>query len=285
MKILVTGKGGQLASEFYEIKSDDTNWIFMSSNELDITNKNEILNYFNKHKIDFIINCAAYTAVDNAEDEINIAYDVNVNGVENLMTACKINNSKIIHFSTDYVFDGVSNEPYNELSITNPVTIYGKTKLEGENLLRKDVLVKSMIIRTSWVYSNYGKNFAKTIISLSKSNNKINIVSDQIGSPTYAKDLANAVINVITNKTYTWSNGDIFNYSNEGKCSWFEFACKIFINANVKVDLKPIKSDEYFTKAKRPKYSLLDKTKIKKTFNIEINHWESSLRKMIKKEI
>ena len=285
MKVLVTGKGGQLASEFELLKRLDTNWHFLSEQDLNIADLDSVMDYFCFKKFDLIINCAGYTAVDKAEDEKELAYKVNAEGTKNLLQACELLNAKLIHYSTDYVFDGNSLEPYKEYDITKPKTIYGLSKLKGEQYILKKNKVKSLIIRTSWVYSNFGKNFVKTMIDIGQKNKRLGVVSDQIGSPTYAKNLAEDTLKVISNENYKWINGDLFHYSNIGSCSWFYFAKKIFEYTKNNVHLIPLKTEDYPTKALRPKYSLLDKTKFQHTFNIQIKSWEKSLKHMIKLEL
>lgn len=282
MKVLVTGKDGQLASEFEFLSKDNKDWFFTGIDELDITSQSEVFSFFNKHNFDIVINCAAYTAVDKSEDEFETSYAVNCTGVKNLMLACEKHNTKLIHFSTDYVFDGESNIPYKEDDKTNPIGVYGKTKRAGEEVLINGV-IKSIIIRTSWVYSSFGSNFVKTMIKLGETKDALNIVADQIGSPTYARDLALATIEVLKNRDYEWENGaDVFHFSNEKQCSWFEFAQKIFSIRNIKITCNPITSDKYVTRAKRPKYSLLNKQKFIKTFNYYVPNWEESLIRMLK---
>lgn len=285
MNVAVTGRGGQLASEFERLKGSDPNWIFLSITDLDISDRESVLNYFWNKNFDFIINCAAFTSVDMAEDEIDIAYKVNETGVVNLIEACKLINSKLVHYSTDYVFDGKSSKPYHEKFKVNPKSVYGKSKLNGEICLIKEKKVKSIIIRTAWVYSTYGSNFVKTMIRLGTENKKIEVVCDQIGSPTYAYDLAKDSIIILKDQNYKWKNGDIFHYSNLGSCSWFDFAKKIFEIKKINVQLKPISTEEFQTRAIRPKFSLLDKTKFTSTFNIEIIDWEKSLKKMLKSNL
>ena len=282
MKVVVTGKDGQLASEFYNLKSTDKNWKFVSINDLDISDRDSTLDFFKDYKTDLIINCAAYTAVDKAEENINLAYNVNYLGVKNLLEACLFNNSKFIHFSTDYVFDGESKIAYTENDIANPKTIYGKSKLKGEIEIKKSS-IKSIILRTSWVYSCYGNNFVKTMLKISNNTNQISVIYDQIGSPTYAKDLANATLTIIANNEYKWGVGDIFNFSNNGECSWYEFAKEIFKIQKMPIIVNKIKTKDYETLAKRPEYSLLNKDKFEKTFNTKINPWNISLKNMLKK--
>lgn len=284
MHIIVTGKGGQLASELEEIKSSDKDWIFLSEDELDITNLSAVKKYFSQTPCDFIINCAAYTAVDKAEDEKQLCYAVNEIGTKNLLLACRISGSKMIHFSTDYVFDGKNQTPYKERDLPNPSGVYGKSKLAGEKLITTSN-VKSLIIRTAWVYSNYGHNFVKTMLKLAAQKGEIGVVGDQFGCPTYAEDLAKATVDIIQNRDYKWSVGDLFHYSNEGSCSWYEFANEIFNQTNTNILLNKLDTKDYPTKAVRPKLSILDKSKIKQTFGIFIPTWQTSLERMLQKEL
>lgn len=284
MKVVVTGKGGQLASEFEAIKGLDPNWVFLSVEDLDITSRDSVLRYFNLATCDLIINCAAYTAVDKAEDHKELAFKVNAEGTKNLLEACEQLGAKFIHYSTDYVFDGNSLTPYKELDQCSPSGVYGFSKLKGEEYILANRKVKSIILRTSWVYSIYGNNFVKTMIRLGNDKKELGIVADQNGSPTYAKDLAEDTLKIISFKNYQWINGDIFHYSNNGYCSWFEFAKKIFEYTNKDVHLNALSTKEYPTKAVRPKYSILDKTKFERTFNTKINNWGISLVEMLKKE-
>ncbi|MDB2701950.1 dTDP-4-dehydrorhamnose reductase [Flavobacteriaceae bacterium] len=285
MKVIVTGKGGQLASEFEKIKGDDLEWKFLSVEDLDITNESLVRNFFKDKQIDVLINCAAYTAVDKAEDDIELAYAVNEKGVKHLIEACKKTNAKFIHYSTDYVFDGESSEPYTEYHKVDPQSIYGKSKLAGEELLRKEKTVYSIVIRTSWVYSNFGHNFVKTMLRLGKEKSELGVVADQVGSPTFAQDLAKDTLKAIEDTSYKWKNADIFHYSNEGSCSWYDFAKQIFYLAGIDMKLNSLSTVEFPTRAVRPKFSLLDKTKFKKTFSVEINDWGTSLRNMLKSEL
>ena len=284
MKVFVTGKGGQLASEFEKLKGKDQNWTFLSYEDLDITNESMVKKVFQNKQIDAILNCAAYTAVDKAEDDVELTYAVNETGVKHLLDVCKTSNSKLIHYSTDYVFNGESSEPYSENSFPDPKSIYGKSKLAGEELLKKEKTVDSVIIRTSWVYSNFGHNFVKTMLRLGREKSELGIVSDQIGSPTFAHDLAKDSLKFFEDTSYKWKNADIFHYSNEGSCSWYEFAKQIFLFKHLNIKLNALSTGQFPTRAIRPKYSLLDKTKFKETFNIEINDWKSSLAKMLNSE-
>jgi len=279
--ILITGANGQLGSEIRELSEKYIyNFFFTSKDNLDVTCTEKIKNFIEKNRIDTIINCAAYTAVDKAEEEIEISNKINHLAVENLALIAKEKKIKFIHVSTDYVFDGTSSKPYNEDGITNPQTTYGKTKLDGENKILKVDLPNSIIIRTSWVYSFYGKNFLKTIINLAKTKNKISVIYDQVGTPTYAKDLAKTILDIIpkinNNKT------EIFHYSNEGVTSWFDFAKEIIYINKLNCKINPIETKDYPTLAKRPHYSLLNKNKIKTEFKIDIPYWKDSLNECLK---
>jgi len=285
MKVVVTGRGGQLASEFEKLKGEDLKWTFLSAEDLDITNEVSVRSFFENKQVDFIINCAAYTAVDKAEDDIESAYAVNEKGVKHLIEGCKTTNAKFIHYSTDYVFDGESSEPYTEHHKVDPQSIYGKSKLAGEELLKKERTVNSIIIRTAWVYSNFGHNFVKTMLRLGKEKSELGVVADQIGSPTFAQDLAKDTLKIIEDTNYKWKTADIFHYSNEGSCSWYDFANQIFTYAGIDVKLNSLSTEEFPTRAIRPEFSLLNKTKFKKTFKVEINDWETSLENMLKSEL
>ena len=277
MVVLVLGAGGQLgqslqfiADEYPEIKFQ-----FFSRSSLDITNKLVLEGVFNSLKPDFCINASAYTAVDKSESEKEQAYLINVEGVKNIAQVCKDFNLTLIHVSTDFVFDGNKNTPYTEEDETNPQGVYGKTKREGElEILR--ILEKYFIIRTSWLYSQFSTNFMKTMLRLAQDRDTISVVNDQIGTPTHAVDLANTIAKIILSSS---TNYGIYHFSNEGKASWYDFAKKIFEVNNIKITLKPISTLEFPTPAKRPKYSVLDKSKIKKEFNILIDQWEDSLKK------
>lgn len=277
--LLITGSNGQLGSELKKF-TGHFSYIYTDFEELDITNFNNISKLFFEKKIDGIINCAAYTAVDKAETEQEMAYKINVSGVENLNKISVENQIPIIHISTDYVFDGKFFMPYSEKDSTNPQGIYGKTKLQGEEKLLNNN--KAVIIRTSWLYSSYGNNFVKTIHKIAKENNHIKVVFDQIGSPTYAFDLAEVCINIM-NKIFENNNkfSGIYNFSNEGVCSWYDFAKFIVEYKNINCDVIPIPTSEFPRPAPRPYYSVLDKTKIKSHFDIKISHWTDSLKKCL----
>ncbi len=278
--ILVTGSNGQLGKELQQLAREfqQFKFIFASREDLKIHHYGLAENFFITLKPQYCINCAAYTAVDKAEQEWEMAMLVNGKAVGNLAALCKKYHTRFIHISTDYVFDGESVTPYKEDDQTNPVNIYGKSKQLGEQLCMKEY-TDSIIIRTSWVYSSFGHNFVKTMMRLMSERNEINVVNDQIGSPTYAADLAKAILDIISSGK--WESG-IYHYSNEGKISWYQFALAIkeMMNSNCKIN--PIPTAAYPTPAKRPHYSLLDGEKIKKVFNIESLPWKVSLEKCIK---
>jgi len=282
MVVLVTGANGQLGQSLQFIEKNYANieFIFCDSKTLDIINYDNVNNVFEQYKPDFCINTAAYTAVDKAESESEKAYSINVIGAKNLAKVCKINNTILLHVSTDFVFDGNKKNPYTELDIPNPTGVYGQTKLDGE-LAIQDIWEKHYIVRTSWVYSQFANNFMKTMLRLGSERDSLSVVDDQIGTPTNAVDLAEVLVTIIIkhSKLNTQHYG-VFNFSNEGQCSWFDFAKKIFEVNNINIDLQPIPSSNYPTPAKRPAYSVLDKSKIKKVFEIGINNWETSLSKI-----
>ncbi len=280
--ILVIGKNGQLGKSIRRIVSgtmQNNNFIFVGREELTLNNQNSINNYFNKNKFDIIVNCAAYTAVDKAEEEQDLANQINHLAVKQLAEIATKQQSKLIHISTDYVFDGANSNPYKEADKTNPINVYGKTKLAGEKALQKIMPTNAIIIRTSWVYSEYGNNFVKTMLRLGKEQNEINVVSDQIGSPTYATDLANAILEIINNKDCQTKDGmaEIYHYSNKGKISWHEFAQEIFKITKIDCKVTPITTEQYPTPAKRPKNTLMNKDKIIEKFSVEIPYWKESL--------
>jgi dTDP-4-dehydrorhamnose reductase len=278
MHILVTGKNGQLGSELQRVAKNYPlfSFYFTGSDELDITSKDEVNNLFSNNSFDVVINCAAYTAVDKAEDESEKAYAVNRDGVQHLVNACQTTNTALIHVSTDYVFDGRGHRPYVESDNVHPIGVYGKSKRAGEEgILHSSVT--ALIIRTSWVYSAFGNNFVKTMLRLSKERDELSVIFDQIGSPTNAQDLAMAIMQCVE-QNERWNNKqEIYHYSNEGVCSWYDFAHTIFELNNMDIKLNPILTKDYPTKAARPHYSVLDKTKIKTDFNLNIPHWKESL--------
>lgn len=279
--VLVTGVNGQLGKCLEELSTrhPSINFIFKNSQELDITNKDGVRLMFENTDFDYCINCAAYTAVDKAEEDKDKARDVNVNGVINIAEFCRQSNTTLIHVSTDFVFDGKSEKPYIETDETTPLSVYGKTKLEGEHKIQ-EILNEYFIIRTSWLYSEYGTNFMKTMLRLGKERTELSVVGDQIGTPTYAKDLAEVILKIITDNN---KNYGVYHYSNEGEISWYDFAKEIFEISTYKIKLSKILSIEYPTPARRPKYSVLNKDNIVKNIKIEIPNWKQSLKKALDK--
>jgi len=284
MNILITGSKGQLGSEFKNIKEsfNSFNFFFTDIKECDITNKKSISNYIHYKNIYCIINCAAYTDVDNAEKEIEKAKKLNDIAVQNLVEICQENNIKLIHISTDYVFDGNTNKPYVESDLTNPLGVYGITKLEGEKKLINSN-VDGIVIRTSWLYSSYAKNFVKTMIRLAKNNSEIRVVNDQFGCPTYAKDLVETCLKILLKNKKISSKNRLYHFSNIGIISWFEFAQKIFNFLNIDIRLVSVSSREFKSLAHRPNYSVFNKQRIIKDFNLKIPNWEESLKECLKK--
>jgi dTDP-4-dehydrorhamnose reductase len=284
MVVLVTGANGQLGQsiKFIANKYPTIQFIYTDFDEMDITNIESCTNAFLKYKPQFCINTAAYTAVDKAESEPEKAHLINSIGPENLAKVCKEYDTILLHISTDFIFDGTSKTPYLESNLPNPQSVYGQTKLEGEIAIQ-NTWEKHFIIRTSWVYSQFGTNFMKTILRLASERDSLSVVSDQIGTPTNAVDLAECLLTIISFdfRLLTFDRYGIYNYSNEGVCSWYDFAAAIFHQKEIKIDLKPIPTSAYPTPAKRPVYSVLDKKKIKDTFNIEISEWKASLVKGI----
>ena len=286
MKVLVTGSNGQLGSEIYELSSNYSKleFVFKDLPDLNICNKEKLINIIEIDKIDLVINCAAYTEVDKAEKNFKISEQVNAIGVQNLINALEKVNGKLIHISTDYVFDGTNSEPYNETDHVNPLGVYGKTKRDGELFVINSV-IDSIIIRTSWLYSSFGNNFVKTMHRLGNEKKNLSVISDQIGTPTYARDLAKVCLDIISiseNKRIS-DKGKVYHYSNEGVASWYDFAIAIMDLSKSNCKVKAIQTTDYPTNAKRPHYSVLNKTKIKNDFKIEIPHWKESLKDCINK--
>ena len=283
MNILVTGKDGQLGQYIMKIvtkTSQKNNFCFVGREELDLSNKINITNYFKNNSFDIIINCAAYTAVDKAEKDKMLANQINHLAVLQLANIAQRKSIKLIHISTDYVFDGKTNKPYLENDPANPINTYGKTKLAGEMAIRKIMPINSYIIRTSWVYSGHGNNFVKTMLKLGKERSELNVVCDQISSPTYAGDLAEVILNIVKNEHYQNNNhpSKIYHYSNEGSVSWYQFAKEIFKLAKIECQVNPVLSDEYPTSAKRPKNTLLDMMQTTKALKINPIFWKKSLK-------
>ena len=276
IKALVTGGNGQLAQCLKEIVKyhDELDITFQDLPDLDITNKQKLESYFSNNELDYCINCAAYTAVDLAEEQSDLAYAVNAEGPKNLALICKEYQVKLVHISTDFVFDGQKRKPYLETDAPNPLGVYAASKLLGERKIQK-IMNEYFIIRTSWLYSEYGNNFVKTMLNLSDKRNQISVVSDQIGSPTYAGDLAAVLIKIVLSSS---TNYGVYHYSNLGTTSRYDFAVEIFKQFGKTIEVKPIKTKDYPTAAKRPKYSVLDTTKIKNNFYCTTNDWQGSLK-------
>ena len=286
MRILVTGKNGQLGKSIHKVvaNNEQTNeFVFVGREELDLSSTDNIISYFNQNNFDIIVNCAAHTAVDKAEEEAVLANQINHLAVEQLAQIAKTQQAKLIHVSTDYVFDGESDKPYAETDETNPINVYGKTKLAGEKALQEIMPTNAIIIRTSWVYSEYGNNFVKTMLRLGKERDELNVVSDQIGSPTYATDLANAILDTMQNKAFkeVGQETQVYHYSNMGEISWYEFAKEIFELSGIQCSVSPITTEQYPTPAKRPKNTLMNKDKISHRFDIDILDWSKSLESCI----
>lgn len=288
MVVLVTGSSGQLGQslQFIAPNYPQIDFVFCDSKTLDITNFENCETIFSKFKPDFCINAAAYTAVDKAESEPEKAFAINVTGAKNLAEVSKKFDTVLLHISTDFVFDGNKKTPYLEQDLPNPTGVYGQTKLDGEKAIQQ-VLEKHFIIRTSWVYSQFGNNFMKTMLRLASERDTISVVNDQIGSPTNAVDLAEILVKIIfhtersrsaNNSQLATDNFGIYNFSNEGQCSWYDFAKKIFEINNITINLLPISTTSFPTPAKRPPYSALDKSKIKSIFGVEVIGWEESLK-------
>ena len=287
MRVLVTGANGQLGNEFRRLAGSmiATEFIFTDVDELDITNADAVNKFIEKHPVSFLINCAAYTAVDKAEDDEEKAYSLNADAVNIIGRACNKHNIQLIHFSTDFVFDGSSKKPYTVQDKPNPLSVYGKSKHAGEIYLKK--LKTGIIIRTSWLYSSFGNNFVKTILRLAQEKEELRVVNDQVGTPTWSADLAEVTLKLINHHRNTLNkpNWGLCHYSNDGKCSWYEFANEIINLAGFKTKIKPIGTSEYPAKATRPMYSVLDKSLIKSWLGVEIPSWKDSLAKCIRELI
>lgn len=280
--ILVIGSNGQLGSEIQQLSNNyNYTFFFTDRSSLKITNEKDIQTYVKTNNINTIINCAAYTAVDKAESDEANANLVNHVAVKYLAKISKQNNIKLIHISTDYVFDGEKFKPYTEDDSTNPNGVYGKTKLDGEIAMQEISPSNSIIIRTSWVYSSFGANFVKTMLRLGKERVSLGVIFDQVGTPTYARDLAKTILDILPNINN--EKVAIYNYSNEGVLSWYDFAKEIMNLAKIDCIINPIETKEYPTPAKRPHFSLLNKTKIKQEFNISIPYWKDSLQECLNK--
>lgn len=278
-KILITGSRGQLGNEMQvaSVNYPDFNCVYTDVEELDITDKNAIAAFVLENQIDAIVNCAAYTAVDKAEEDVNLCYKINEQAVRNLGEVAHTAGARLIHVSTDYVFDGTSYQPYTEDMPVCPASVYGKSKLAGEQAL-VEVCPDSVIVRTSWLYSSFGNNFVKTMIRLGQERDSLNVVFDQVGTPTYAADLAVAIFEMLSAKDFV---AGIYHFSDEGVCSWYDFTIAIHRKAGINCVVSPIESSQYPAKTPRPHYSVLNKAKIKSVYGIQIPHWEDSLEKCI----
>jgi dTDP-4-dehydrorhamnose reductase len=282
--ILITGADGQLGNEIKVVSKNfyGYHFIFTDIKTLDLTNLQQTDEFIKKNKPDWIINCAAYNLVDKAENEPEVAMLVNGTAVKNITEAIKGTECRLIHISSDYIYDGIANVPYNEYSTPNPLSAYGRSKLTGE----KYALLHfgSMIIRTSWLYSSFGNNFVKTIIKNAREKESLNVVFDQTGTPTYAADLAGAIINIISGviRNQFALNAGIYNYSNEGVCTWYDFAVEIVHEAGLKCQIIPVHTRDYKLAAQRPAFSVMDKSKIKENYGLTIPHWRASLTKCMK---
>ena len=271
-QVLVTGANGQLGKSIKRISLNfkELKFVFTDVADLDITNSEEVNTFFESNALDYCINCAAYTAVDKAEEEVEKAYLINATAVKNLAEACQKTGVVLIHISTDFVFDGTKSTPYTEEDTPNPLSVYGKSKLKGEEYVQ-EICDRHFIVRTSWLYSEYGNNFVKTMLRLAETRKQISVVNDQIGSPTYAGDLAEFSLKVISSESTAYG---LYHYSNLGAISWYDFAVEIFRQHNKDVHVVPISTSSYPTAAKRPKYSVLDLYKTKATFCVDLLFWK-----------
>lgn len=287
MRILVIGKNGQVGQSIQNLVNKTSNsnlsdygFVFVGRDELDLSKASNIQAYFEKNKFDVVINCAAFTDVEKAEVDENEASLINHMAVKEVATIAKKNNMKLIHISTDFVFDGDKREPYIESDKTSPVNIYGKTKLAGEFSAISIMKYNAVVLRSGWIYSDFGNNFVDTIIKNATLKGQLNIISDQFGTPTYANDLAQIIIDILIKDKFNEREmpSEIFHYSNEGECSWFDFAKEIVDILQIDCNLSPITSEDYPQLAKRPKYSVLSKKKISEEFDLNINYWKDSLK-------
>lgn len=274
-RVLVTGANGQLGKSIKRISPNfkELKFVFTDVDELDITNSKEVNTHFASNKIEYCINCAAYTAVDKAEEEFDKAFLINATAVKNLAEACQKTGVVLIHISTDFVFDGTKSTPYTEEDTPNPISVYGKSKLKGEEYIQ-ETLDSYFIVRTSWLYSEYGNNFVKTMLRLAETRKQISVVNDQVGSPTYAGDLAEFILKIISSESTAYG---LYHYSNLGQISWYDFAVEIFKQNNKTVRVVPIPTTAYPTAAKRPAFSVMDLSRVKTTFGSRITLWRQSV--------
>ncbi|WP_136482682.1 dTDP-4-dehydrorhamnose reductase [Cognatitamlana onchidii] len=275
INILVTGASGQLGHCIRDLSPNymGFNFIYTDYQELDICKMDEVIPFFESNQVDYCINCAAYTAVDEAESDVEKSYKINALGPKNLASACARHNAVLIHISTDFVFNGNQSVPYTEEDMPEPINVYGASKLKGEKEIGH-TFSEHFIIRTAWLYSEHGNNFLKTMLRLAKTKEVLSVVNDQIGTPTYARDLANVILKLIAERKDCYG---LYHYSNAGIVSWYDFAKEIFDLSEATVQLNPIKSEEYPTPAARPAYSVMNKGKIKDAFSLNIPYWKDSL--------
>jgi len=281
MRILITGKNGQLGKSINKVVNhtqQEHEFVFTGRQELDLSDNDSIDKYFNNNNFDVIINCAAYTQVDKAEEDLDLANQVNYWAVKKLATIAREKQIKLIHLSTDYVFDGTSKKPYIETDTPNPINTYGNTKLAGEQAIKEIMPVNAIIIRVSWLYSEYGNNFVNTMLRIGKERDDVRVISDQIGSPTYAVDVAKVLLHIVLSKKIKMNfNSEIYHYSAKGLCSWYDFAKSIFEYKKLNCKVIPIKEREWSARAQRPKYSALDNHKIQRQFKVTAPFWLDSL--------
>ncbi len=284
VKIVITGADGQLGNELKKASKNYPffNFCFTDINKLDITDNSQVINFIKQNNYSYLINCAAYTNVDKAETDESSAFRLNTEAVRYLANAVRMFDMKMIHISTDYVFGGTNYIPYREIDTANPTSVYGQTKYEGEKEINNSD-AEAIIIRTSWLYSTFGNNFVKTMLKLGRNNDKVDVVFDQIGSPTYAGDLAETILNIIekTEKGNMPFVKGIYNYSNEGVASWYDLASEIFRIKNINCKVNPVETKMFPRPAPRPSYSVFNKSKIKTTYDIEIPNWRDSLQKCL----
>ena len=277
--ILITGSHGQLGNEMQQAAArfPAFNFLYTDVEDLDICDKAALTTFVKANKVNMIVNCAAYTAVDKAEDDVALCYKINSDAVRNIGEVASENNLKVVHVSTDYVFDGTNNLPYYEDQPVCPATVYGKSKLAGEQALL-ETCKQAVILRTAWLYSSFGNNFVKTMMKLGTDRDSLNVIFDQVGTPTYAADLADAILKVLSHETFV---PGIYHFSDEGVCSWYDFTKTIHRIAGITCNVQPIETKDYPARTPRPHYSVLNKAKIKSTYGIVIPHWEESLVRCI----
>ena len=278
--ILITGSHGQLGNEMQQAAArfPAFRFIYTDVEDLDICDKAALNAFVKANAVNVIVNCAAYTAVDKAEDDVELCYKINAEAVRNIGEVAHQNGLKVVHVSTDYVFDGTNYMPYSEDQDVSPNTVYGKSKLAGEQALM-ETCEQAVILRTAWLYSSFGNNFVKTMIKLGTERDSLNVIFDQIGTPTYAADLADTILKILSHETFT---PGMYHFSDEGVCSWYDFTKTIHRIAGITCDVRPIETKDYPARTPRPHYSVLNKAKIKATYGITIPHWEESLERCMK---